>query len=269
MGRLAIIFHGIIGGMAARNGIGQPSDIDICFKTIKHNILDIYPDHDIFMHSWSIDFKDKLVEMYNPKSYLFEKQENFGYTGDMASLSNEGNGQAFRTISKYTSLERANKLRIDYEKINNIQYDWILVLRYDLIFFTKLNLEKYDNSIFYICNEPNWENDIHRLKMIHDIIFLAAPINMNKFCSLAEDFRNNKHKEQLHSIHHTGYSKLIEVMNNDISKIKYGFNRYIDIEIYRLVIYPEQNPVYKQYEHMGSMAGKKQLECLLKEIQNG
>lgn len=76
---MTVIFHGIVGGMDDRNGIGDTINLLDCAKTIKYNILSTY-DCDIFIHSWSLEHKEEIVSLYKPVLSLFEKQEFFGYS---------------------------------------------------------------------------------------------------------------------------------------------------------------------------------------------
>jgi len=168
--KLAIVFHGIVGGMDGRNGIGLSSNIEDCAKTIKYNILSHY-DSDIFMHSWSINNEQELKELYTPIYSLFQEQEYFHFNKSQIT-DHEEIGQSYRIFSRYTSLERAMKLKQKYEIENNFRYKWVIVLRFDLVFFNKLDLTKYDNNLFHICSEPHWIK-LNITNLFHDIIFLS------------------------------------------------------------------------------------------------
>jgi hypothetical protein len=136
--RIAVVFHGIVGGMGGRNGVGQPSNISDCAKTIKYNIISKY-NTDVFAHSWSTQHSEEIIKLYEPKLSLFQPQEYFGFPDDRVT-DHPTDGQAFRTISRYSSLERAMDLKREYETVNNFIYKWVIVLRYDVAFFTPLDL---------------------------------------------------------------------------------------------------------------------------------
>jgi len=256
--KMAVIFHGIIGGMGGRNGIGLPISISDCAKTIKCNILSAY-DCDIFMHSWSTSHEDEIKMLYNPISAIFEPQEYFNFSEKQIS-GEEKIGQAFRTVSRYVSLERALKLKQKYEQENNFKYKWVILLRYDLVFFNKLDLSILDNNSIYVCKEPHW-GDVKSFNMVHDIVFLSNSRLIDMYGTLANDFRNKKYDAS--SAHHCAHQKIREILNDNLCWVKYGFHRYIDVEIYRLIMNPEQNPIGHIY---GALQTKGRLEKLLEEI---
>lgn len=256
--RMAVIFHGIIGGMLDRNGIGPSINVSDCEKLFKYNVLSSY-DCDIFLHSWSDAYKDLLINLYNPVDYLIQPQEMFGYTGDMQGYSHPEMGQSFRTLSRYTSLYRAMQLKRQYELDNNFVYRWILVIRYDLVFLTKLDMNKYDDRYFYVCNEPHWK-DVFAERHIDDRIFLASSKNMDNYSLIAIELAQNKYKDIVHLTHDITYRKLIEMFNGDTSMIRFGFNRYEDVEIYRMIMDASQNPIGHAY---GALETKQRMENLL------
>lgn len=257
--KLAVVFHGIIGGMGGRNGLGPPANISDCAKTIKYNVLSTY-DCDIFAHSWSIDHANDIKLLYNPISSLFEPQEYFGYSGIYASDSPEA-GQPFRTISRYTSLERAMRLKQDYEKTNGFRYKWVLISRYDIVFLTRLNLSLLDPKYMYICEEPHWPKG--KISLFHDIVFLSNSNVMDEYSKLGQELRNGQYNKR--DAHSSAYRKLMSMFNNNLNMIQYGFRRYTDVETYRQLMHPETNPVGHAY---GALECKKRLEELLFKIDN-
>jgi len=259
--RLAVIFHGIIGGTAGRNGIGAPVDIEVCAKTIKHNVISKY-NTDIFLHSWSIEHEQAIKDLYKPVSSLFQPQEYFGYNFDNKSIRDENKTHAFRTVSRYNSLYRAMKLKQDYEKVNNFKYDWVLALRYDLVIFTPLNLEQLDSTAFYICREPYWP-DINRIQMLHDIAFLSNSDTMDTYCDVTTGLNMVPYKSRLHEAHRVAYLKLHDMFKGNMDRVGYAFHRYKDMEIYRMIMNPDLNELGKQF---GELETKSRLEKLLEEI---
>jgi len=261
MAKLAVILHGIIGGTAGRNGVGAPIDIETCAKTIKHNVISKY-DTDVFIHSWSVEHRDAIIDLYQPKASLFEPQEYFGYNFDEDSYKNEEQTHAFRTVSRYHSLARAMKLKQQYEKDNNCKYDWVLVLRFDLVIFTPLDLNRFDNKCFYICSEPYWP-DINRIQMLHDIAFLSGSDIMDVYSEVTFELHKPPYKARLAEAHRIAYFKLHSMYGGNMNNIGYAFYRYKDMEIYRMIINPDLNELGKQF---GELETKPRLEKLLEEI---
>lgn len=262
MDKMAVVFHGIIGGIADRNGVGEMIDVETCAKFFRHNVLFSY-DCDIFLHSWSMEHEDLLISLYKPKKALFQPQEMFGYLGSKEDLSDRIRGQSFRTISRYTSFERAMELKKQHELESGFRYRWVLALRFDLVFFTKLNLELFESPYFYICFEPYWPN-INVVDHLDDRIFLANSVKMDEYSMIAAEIRSGKYKDILHSTHHITYRKLKEMFNGDISMIRFGFRRYEDVEIYRFIMDPSQNPLGHP---LGALKTKARMENLLKTLE--
>jgi hypothetical protein len=263
--KMAVVFHGIIGGVAGRNGIGAAVDMQKCAKLFKHNVLK-HNDSDVFMHSWSVEHEDVLKSLYNPVRCNFQPQEMFGYLGSKETNSHVEIGQAFRTLSRYTSLERAMLLKTNYEIENGIRYRWVLVVRFDLIFFTKLDLHNLDHSCFYVCSEPHWK-DINEWGMVHDVVFLANSDLMDEYSRIAKEIKSGKHNDVSHATHIITYRKLKEMFSGDMGRVRYGFKRYQDVEIYRFIVNPQQNPIGHAY---GALDTKGRMEKLLEEIdKNG
>jgi len=260
--KMAVIFHGIVGGMNGRNGVGTPVNISDCAKTIKYNILSTY-DCDVFAHSWTIDKEDEIKSLYNPISSLFQPQEYFGFNGKQ--ISDETiDGQPFRTVSRYTSLDRALALKTNYETANNFKYKWVMVLRYDLVFYTKLNLSEKNTNFIYICSEPHWENN-ERLNnsVYHDILFLSNSDIINNFMGFNVELLNRKYDPT--DTHHAVCVKIISMFNGNTKMILHTFKRYDDVETYRFIIHPEQNPVGHAY---GALQTKSRFDELINKINN-
>jgi hypothetical protein len=254
--KIAVVLHGIVGGMSERNGEGDPVDIVSCYKTIDYSILSNY-DCDIFAHSWSIEHEESIVSLYKPKSYSFQPQENFGYFAEKASSIGDI-GQAYRIVSKYTSLKRAMELKCRVEEENNFIYKWVVVLRFDLIFFTKLDLSILNPNNFYVCLEPYW-TEPHTL--MHDIVFVSSSSIMDKYTTLVDDIHKGLYDPSV--AHETAYNKARDILDGDISRMVYGFHRYKDVEIYRMIMHPELNPLGHKN---GALETKARMEILLKSL---
>lgn len=259
--RTAVVFHGIVGGLDGRNGVGAPSNIADCAKTIHANVLSSV-DHDVFMHSWSVDHADELISLYSPKAHLFQPQEMLGFSLTGAEMTNEEATHRFRTVSRHTSLERALSLKSACERAGNFRYRWVLALRYDLVFFTKLDLGPLDPQCVYVCSEPHWK-DIHSLRMVHDIVFLTGSPLMDEYSRVAEEIRGGSYGDMLVHTHMLTYRKLMSMLGGDRSRIRYGFRRYHDVEVYRLVVRPELNPVGHPY---GALEAGPRLQRLLESL---
>jgi hypothetical protein len=257
LSRVAVVFHGIVGGSKARNGIGELVDFATCSKLIKHSLPENYS-YDFFIHSWSTEVSASLVELYSPVKYKFEPQEFFNFSFTPEEYVREEATHSFRTVSRFNSLERAIALKREYEEENDFKYDWVLALRFDLVILNKLNFE-LDPSNFYICYEPHWPN-IHLYQMIHDVMFLSSSKLMDTYSSIAEEIRIGMYKDILDQSHRISYRKLC-YMN---CKIEYFCRRFEDVDIYRFVVNPDLNELGKSY---GGLETFGRMQAILKEVE--
>jgi len=261
MSKLAVVFNGIIGGDADRNGYGNPIDFVSCAKTIKHNI--ITPNSaDVFIHSWSIDQKDNLVDIYKPKKYLFEPQEMFGYSLNEEERVHPNIGQAFRATSHYISVKRGLDLVYQYEIEHNFKYDWLLIIRFDYIILTQLHLNNLDPNNMYVVYEPHWP-DIVALQKIYDGLFLSSRELAAFFTYFGDEILTPEYTNLLADIHTVIYTELIHFLGHP-DKIKYVYERFKDIEIWRCINNPKLNQLGFEY---GILDTKERTMKLLERIK--
>lgn len=258
--KIAFVFHGIIGGLSGRNGVGDPVDIDICAKLIKYHNKDLPVDY--FIHSWSTEAEDKIVALYNPKLCSFQPQEKFNFSLTDAELKNEELTHQFRTVSRYASFTRAVDLKTQSENQQGFKYKWVVVLRLDLVLLNPFAFSMFDPSYFYIPFEPHWPNALTgtQWEMVHDVFFLSSSSNIDKYAVVGNEILNGKYNDIVHMPHVIAYHKIKELFPD---MARYGGERYRDFEIYRLLMNPEQNPVGHQY---GALKTKRRLEKLLKSV---
>ncbi|MFZ9531135.1 MAG: hypothetical protein ACO272_01325 [Candidatus Fonsibacter ubiquis] len=177
---------------------GQPRNAIQTSYRIKETIVD-GNDVDIFLHCWydsedlnfgkrcpghwgrscDLDIDKKLLEVYNPKDFIFEKPRH--WQNDKMKISeenikkcfdyglNDPNGvEAFGKYivdichSQWYSKMMVNNIRKKFSVNNNIKYDLILALRYDVSPSIKLNFLNFDSDVFY------YQNLNHPLGMISD-----------------------------------------------------------------------------------------------------
>ncbi|OPZ76567.1 MAG: hypothetical protein BWY78_01331 [Alphaproteobacteria bacterium ADurb.Bin438] len=103
------------------------------FSSLKEKVIDVNVkkgyEVDVFLHIWSvndytnnIDLNDEdikfIEENYKPKKYKIEVQT-------------EGKRMHY-------SINSVNEIRLEYQKENNIQYDWVIFTRPDILFLANL-----------------------------------------------------------------------------------------------------------------------------------
>lgn len=226
---------------------------ELGFKHIKKILLDKY-DCDTFFHCWSNseNVKNELVELYNPKKYIVEKQKKFdvsvndyhfkdndidsifksnisnnckmGYKILFDSRNNnndylikELNALAFRSSSRLYSLNKSIDLMKKYKASNNINYDWILICRFDSFWNFpihhgnnsnfSINLKKLNTNFSYI-EKRNGRIDYKYA--IYDLWFLLSEKNINAFDNIF-----SKRFNYCMSPPYYFYKLLQEKVNND------------------------------------------------------
>jgi len=166
---------------------GQPRRYQLGYKQLKKWFLDRY-DIDVYLHSWITPevYKyhygeiqrhyhienstyDNLLELYQPKSYLFEEPINFDASNFM---SYQGlNSQ----MGMFMSLKRSWELLED----SGIKYDYIIRARSDL-FFDHYNrsdnplLSNISNLDPNIVHFPRRHNDTDSSRSINDIFAIGG-----------------------------------------------------------------------------------------------
>jgi hypothetical protein len=151
---------------------------------IRHlNIMDTlndlikFYDIDVFIHTWdnigikgnetnindSIDFnnvKDRISNLFNVKSYLIECNKIF-----IESIEQETNDKTYFNYSspevfiksQLYSIKKSYELLEQYSKENNVKYDCVIKLRFDLD-FVEFNLDKHiinelnQNKLIFVTN---------------------------------------------------------------------------------------------------------------------
>ncbi len=187
------------------------------FAGLKKHVMDRH-DTDVFVHSWSVDHKQQILDLYEPKAYKIERQCQFhidlaifGITNDtdidtwnmsedtkrsykyllpsrknVKTIVKELPGFAFRAKSRWWSTQKAVELKTDYEADTG-KYDFVMLTRFDNIFLKPIPFEKLKNGKLYGSRRTGRPDEAHAL---FDYWFIADSASMAKFGYLY----NNMHK---------------------------------------------------------------------------
>jgi hypothetical protein len=186
--------------------IGQPRKYLESYRKIKENIIDAGNDVDVFIHTWipnsKIDIDNKyhtnefvnnnieehLQQLYKPKKLIIQEQLvfknssiDYQKTVDTFILPYSdigGKGCLYKLYSQWYSFMKANELKNIYALDNDIQYDVVIKLRFDIFPNKKLDFNLYDltklhgseqvSYIDMVCDWCNFGND--------DIMNIAASL---------------------------------------------------------------------------------------------
>lgn len=196
MKRVAFLLKGgvsrISGSTAKTNGIYDQSPY-VNFKATKlsidKHIIKFNPTYqfDFFLHSWNKDLSEELLNLYNPKKYLFE--DNTLYTDTINQKLQLANSNNFRQVSQFLSLYKGCELIEEYANDSNSVYDLIIVYRFDLLLWKDMILDQYNpNNLCVNCYVNRDGEDglgdfhivtgfdhMHTLKSIYDSIGPSNP----------------------------------------------------------------------------------------------
>ncbi len=248
--RIALCFCGLVGGADGNDGKGFTLSPETAAYYYKRNIIDNNSHVDVFIHSWSIDEKDELLDIYKPKKFLIEKQKTFHpwkiflkqflHPIPILKLFFNGNWNVFswiynlsiRAQSRWYSSKKVIELSIKYQQENNFEYDLIFVTRMDVVFFEKINFTNFDKNKFYvpirnkgpnITSIFNWQNnDSIEDNAYGDLFFIANPNKMKKFALLYDAMSKYSLRPPFAAKQH------IDTITKDIKKIlHYGKDYHV------------------------------------------
>jgi len=256
--KIALCFYGLVGSASDKNGTGIELEPKIAGELYRKHIIDCNEGVDVFIHSSSMSKKRELVDFYRPKNYLIESQVDFNsghmfrelnlnfkekvsmsinalfHKCSMKQAKKNITIENSRALSRWYSTKKVLELMSKYELDNNFEYDFVLLTRLDVGFFTDINFNKLDKDYFYVShwNDPektsenlkaNKKNH-HKGKGFLDFWFISNSKNMKQF-SLLFDNVDNYHRNP----HKAAYQHAKSITNN----IQYILYRWFDHEMIR------------------------------------
>jgi len=190
-----------------------------CAPTLKDNLLDRYPDHDVFLHTWDrleaetvthherfcmpspVDAETTaaVLALYHPKRIAIETQtpREMGQLAFSNGMRIDVSGIRYM----FTSMQRANQLRERYGLETGTQYEVVVSVRPDVALYRPLDLEaflSYSRPPTLPSDEttrtrfaafgpsPLILNDLRGLPAT-DLLFFARPEVMTRVLKLADD----------------------------------------------------------------------------------
>ena len=191
--KIAVCFCGNVGVFYSnKKQYKMDGDIDyrIGYEHWKKYVFDVN-DVDVFIHSWSVKYADGLVDSYKPKKHLIEEQKKFNAkwtderTGKLLTLGHPAQLRKEFQCSRWYSVKESMRLKREYEKENNIEYDLVISARTDWAWMTEIDFSIFeDTSLFY---SPDNSNFMPHNPRLDDWIFFSNSKNMDKFSNLYDD----------------------------------------------------------------------------------
>jgi hypothetical protein len=196
--KIALCLKGNVGNRR-KYGLGKMSLelANLGFNHWKENLLALN-DTDVFFHNWNPEFEKELIEMYNPRSHICEKQINF---------PNCPSQRHFAIKSSFYSCKKVVDLMASYSNLNNIKYDVVVLSRFDLalqkpVNFIKENLDldrvyhhgpdpihQYmpKDSIIHTIHNGQCCNRNSELYEVGDLFFVASSSNIYKLTRIYDN----------------------------------------------------------------------------------
>lgn len=196
--KVALCLFGSIGFKQKPKNMSEDIiDPNFCFSFFKKNILNLY-NVDTFFHTWSTKYDSDLNEIYKPKDFLIEKQIDFKHDLDEYSMKyidyyNEVEDLQFkkqspkkyyenfifRTKSRWHSQISSLELLSKYKNNKNIEYDFVIQSRFDLVMKNKLIIDNLDKDKMNLLNAKTHQNN-----QLMDNLFISSFDNAIKFIKL-------------------------------------------------------------------------------------
>ena len=157
-----------------------------CYNSIVKHIINENPDYsiDVFCHCWNTDLEDNIIKLYKPVKWLFE--DNRMYNDEISKLCLCDND--FGVIIQSLTMKKSIELKEAYEKENNINYDVVILYRYDILLWKNIVFNKYVNlnDNIYVNAHHDCNGDFH---------FVMNSCTSNNFKYLYDSIKlGNKHR---------------------------------------------------------------------------
>tara|TARA_Y100000389_G_C17453360_1_gene516331 strand:+ start:521 stop:1315 length:795 start_codon:yes stop_codon:yes gene_type:complete len=186
------------------------------YKSILIHIVNYNKDEyefDFFIQSWNPELQKELIELYNPKKYIFEHQGLYKDIISNHTWTNLPNTACHRGKYGYCAQKlgicKSLKLVQEYSNNENVNYDLIIVYRPDVLLFKNMDLNCYDKNNVYINNSPdedfhfimNYKNSVLFSNMFdYKMTFKDYITNIMKVKVLGDDIKFGIHQEVLRTL---------------------------------------------------------------------
>lgn len=183
-----------------------------CYKALNKHLISKY-DCDVFMHTWSLTNhstktwhknagskisvlgkEDNLKAIYKLNDLQIEEQK----TEDLGIFTSvEHEMSVFGMKAMFHSMHSVNKLRLDYEKKNQVNYDFVVMVRPDILLKTDFNLDQFiehlddaivNQSIFTAGSPLRSVLSYFSVLGATDILFFARPEVLNNLYECEKEF---------------------------------------------------------------------------------
>jgi hypothetical protein len=154
--------HGHSRGAGALYNSRQYVDYKKCYNSIKKFIIEpnVGYEFDVFCHCWNTDLEESLTELYRPRKKLFES--NTIYEAELKKRCTDPG--EFSSISKALSVKKCVELMGEHELENNMEYDLVIIYRYDVLLWKEMLLDTYtklDGNVYVDAGTSDHNGEMH------------------------------------------------------------------------------------------------------------
>lgn len=213
--KVALCLFGLTGNMT-QGGKGAALAPHIAHSYYQKHIF-AHNDVDVFIHTWSVEQEKTLRELYQPVKAIFEPQIQFSgkpllrkqlsrlplFWKELLLIQLRNNWLALpksltqladRVYSRWYASQKVLNLKKVHEEEKNFVYDYVMISRFDISFFTDIHFQDYDPNYFYASHRNIGANHNHDLSWtvnlrpyddaFMDLWFFSNSDYMNKFARL-------------------------------------------------------------------------------------
>lgn len=165
---------------------GLPRAVSKSFPSIRDAII-VPNNPDIFVHTWgdpnNQSLRNEICNLFNPTAITIEPQKNI--VNDHINLdrmmASHGRGYSRpcfveMVYSMWYSLLQSNLLKEEHRLKNNIHYDCVIRIRFDINYRIVVNVSDYDLNVINIA-----KRDLPS-EMVDDQFAFASNELMNMYC---------------------------------------------------------------------------------------
>ena len=208
--RVALCLHGVVGHLYTNKPDRiwtEDVDYRIGLEHYRRHLFAVNDRVDVFIHSWSTQYAERLTRDYQPRRQIFETQIDFKQ--DTLPLN--------FLKSRWYSTQAVVELKKQYEQDQGFTYDWVMLSRFDLALLRDLDFKKYDRNIFYAARHG--AIDGQKNDGWCDLFFFANSTDIDRFASLYDVWEGygifNAHEESYFHAQSLGLSIGYDLLRGD------------------------------------------------------
>ena len=168
--KVAVAMFGLTGSIDSKYGEGRNLDPSIAAGYVKKNIMN-HNESDCFIHTWSLEMTSKLQELYKPVRLVGEKLDEtiwrralrraplrWWFRLALKGVSRGSRGvlgelkAAKNSFHRYTSTSRVLREILDHSRETGMKYDFVLLSRLDLAYFTPFLINGLKPGQYMVSN---------------------------------------------------------------------------------------------------------------------